>query len=82
MRRGVTDNPSIFEKAVMHSDRYDGQYRELIATGKTVEQSYWELQITDINDALEVTAHALDGRCAIWEFVRYKSASALHVGAW
>lgn len=57
VRRGVTDNPSIFEKAVMHSDRYDGQYRELINAGKTVEQSYWELQITDVIDALEVSWH-------------------------
>ncbi|GAQ91498.1 Transaldolase [Klebsormidium nitens] len=69
--RGVTDNPSIFEKAVMHSDRYDGQYRELIAAGKTVEQSYWELQITDINDALEVlwpvyaASHGEDGYISI-----------------
>lgn len=62
-RRGVTDNPSIFEKAVMHSDRYDGQYRELIEAGKTVEQSYWELQITDVNDALEVTAQNLKQLC-------------------
>lgn len=57
--RGVTDNPSIFEKAVLHSDRYDDQYTQLIQAGKTVEQSYWELQIQDINDALEVNANAL-----------------------
>jgi transaldolase len=57
--RGVTDNPSIFEKAVLHSDRYDDQYTQLIQAGKTVEQSYWELQVQDINDALEVSGNAL-----------------------
>jgi transaldolase len=67
----VTDNPSIFEKAVLHSDRYDDQYTQLIQAGKTVEQSYWELQIQDINDALEIlwpvyaSSHGEDGFVSI-----------------
>src|ERR1700679_2848120 len=51
--RGVTSNPTIFAKAIEGGTFYDAQFRSLLDS-KTVEESYWELVITDITDALAV----------------------------
>ncbi len=52
--RGLTSNPSIFQKAIAGSDSYDAQFRNLIAGGMPVEDAYWELVLSDIGGALEV----------------------------
>lgn len=52
--RGVTSNPSIFQKAITSTDAYDSQFRELISTGKNVEDAYWGLVIKDIQDACDL----------------------------
>ncbi|KAK8969848.1 hypothetical protein KSP40_PGU006533 [Platanthera guangdongensis] len=49
--RGVTSNPTIFQKAISTSNAYDEQFRQLIASGKDIESAYWELVIKDIQDA-------------------------------
>ena len=49
--RGVTSNPTIFQKAIDASSDYDEQFADLLAT-KTVEDAYWELVIADIEGAL------------------------------
>lgn len=54
--RGITSNPSIFQKAIEGSDAYDAQFGELIAGGAGVEDAYWELVTTDIRDALRILA--------------------------
>ncbi len=50
--RGITSNPSIFQKAIEGSDEYTEQFAALLADGATVEQAYWGLVTTDIEDAL------------------------------
>ena len=52
--RGLTSNPSIFQKAIQGSTDYDTQFAELAKTGKTAVESYWEMVIQDIRDALEL----------------------------
>ena len=52
--RGITSNPSIFQKAMTGTDAYDEQLRSLTESGFNVEESYWELVIRDIRDALEI----------------------------
>jgi transaldolase len=52
--RGITSNPSIFQKAIASGDGYTHQLAELTAAGSAVEDSYWELVIRDIEHALEV----------------------------
>ncbi|KAH9329112.1 hypothetical protein KI387_001220 [Taxus chinensis] len=52
--RGITSNPTIFEKAIISSDAYDAQFRQLINGGKEIEDTYWELVIKDIQDACEL----------------------------
>lgn len=52
--RGVTSNPTIFQKAISSSNAYDEQFRQLISAGKDVESAYWELVIKDIQDACKL----------------------------
>ena len=50
--RGLTSNPSIFEKAISDSEAYDQQFQSLIQNGSSIEDAYWRLVQTDIADAL------------------------------
>ena len=52
--RGLTSNPSIFEKAISTSDAYDKQFKELDPVDRSVEEAYWELVITDIAGAANI----------------------------
>ena len=52
--RGITSNPTIFQKAMTDTDDYDTQLLQLIASGKSIEESYWELVVEDINNALDM----------------------------
>lgn len=52
--RGVTSNPTIFQKAISSSNAYDEQFRQLIKSGKDAESAYWELVIKDIQDACKL----------------------------
>jgi transaldolase len=51
--RGVTSNPTIFQKAIEASADYDDQFRSLLQK-HTVEDAYWELVFSDIEGALDV----------------------------
>ena len=46
--RGVTSNPSIFEKAIAGSNDYDGDLRDLVQKGKSIDDIYEELTLWDI----------------------------------
>lgn len=46
--RGVTSNPSIFEKAIGGSNDYDDALRALVEAGKSVDEIYEALVIEDI----------------------------------
>jgi transaldolase len=52
--RGITSNPSIFQKAIAQSDDYDEQFSQLRAAGSSVEDIYWQMVTDDISEALEV----------------------------
>ncbi|KAG8078944.1 hypothetical protein GUJ93_ZPchr0007g5404 [Zizania palustris] len=52
--RGVTSNPTIFQKAISSSNAYDDQFKQLISAGKDAENAYWELVIKDIQDACKL----------------------------
>lgn len=51
--RGLTSNPTIFEKAIGGSDDYDGQLRMLASQGKSRDEIYDELVIEDISNAAD-----------------------------
>jgi transaldolase len=52
--RGVTSNPTIFEKAIGHSDDYDDELNELVAAGKSAHEIYEILAMADISAAADV----------------------------
>ncbi len=52
--RGMTSNPSIFEKAIGQSDDYDGQIQTLVAEGADVNAIYEALAIADIQAACDL----------------------------
>jgi len=52
--RGVTSNPAIFEKAISGSSEYDAQISELAKTSKTNEELFFNLAITDIQNAAKL----------------------------
>src|SRR5215468_6249903 len=64
--RGVTSNPSIFEKAIGHGDDYDAQIAALQASGDLDPGTLFErLAVTDIQhgaDALRPVYHQTQGR--------------------
>jgi transaldolase len=66
--RGVTSNPTIFQKAISGSDAYDEQFRTLLGE-HSVEEAYWELVITDIEAALKVLRPVHDSSDGIDGFV-------------
>jgi transaldolase len=54
--RGLTSNPTIFQKAIQGSVDYDDQFRQLAATNQPVIDNYWAMVLADINSALDVFA--------------------------
>jgi transaldolase len=52
--RGVTSNPTIFEKAMAAGEGYDEQLQQCAADGHTIEESYWALVVDDVRHAADV----------------------------
>ncbi len=52
--RGMTSNPTIFEKAIAGSEDYDAQLRQLASQNKSRDEIYDELVLKDISDAAEI----------------------------
>jgi transaldolase/glucose-6-phosphate isomerase len=52
--RGVTSNPTIFEKAITGSADYDEQLRRLVQAGKGVSEIYEDLVAEDIGNAADI----------------------------
>ena len=51
--RGVTSNPTIFQKAMTSSDVYSADFSRLTESG-SVEQAFWEMASADVTGALEI----------------------------
>jgi transaldolase len=69
--RGLTSNPTIFQKAVEGSQDYDDLFGKMAPQGATVAQVYDALTLRDIQDAARIfrpvwesTAHR-DGYCSL-----------------
>lgn len=52
--RGVTSNPSIFQKAIAKSNDYDAALIPLAEAGEDSESIFWQLAIKDIQDACDI----------------------------
>ncbi len=58
--RGVTSNPTIFEKAITGSTDYNDAMRRLVAEGRSVNEIYEALVIEDIQRAADLFKHVYD----------------------
>ena len=54
--RGMTSNPTIFEKAIGAGSDYDDQLRGLVGSEKNAEALFWDLAIQDIRHACDDSA--------------------------
>jgi transaldolase/glucose-6-phosphate isomerase len=69
--RGLTSNPTIFEKAIAGSEDYDSQLRQLAAQNKSRDEIYDEIVIEDIGNAADVfkpvykKTKGVDGFCSL-----------------
>jgi transaldolase len=74
--RGVTSNPTIFQKSVAGGTLYDEQFADLLRT-HSVEEAYWELAISDVTDGLRVLRPVYDAGQAGDGFVSIEVAASL-----
>ncbi|MGH9278482.1 MAG: transaldolase [Acidimicrobiales bacterium] len=74
--RGVTSNPSIFQKSVAEGSRYDEQLADLVKT-VSVEDAYWEMAIADVRNALAVLRPLYDASGGGDGFVSIEVAASL-----
>jgi len=75
--RGITSNPSIFQKAIEKSPDYDDEFRESIGGGDSIEDAYWDLVTSDISAALKLLRPVYDESDGIDGYVSIEVAPAL-----
>ena len=75
--RGLTSNPSIFQKAIQGSADYDEQFREVVAAGSSIIDDYWDMVIRDIHGACDVFSKVYDQSGGTDGFVSVEVAPSL-----
>ena len=58
---GVTSNPTIFEKGMGHSDRYDDAFRAALEETDDTQEIFERLAHADVRDAADLLRPAFDG---------------------
>ncbi|MFN8051273.1 MAG: transaldolase [Acidimicrobiales bacterium] len=75
--RGITSNPSIFQKAIESATEYDEQFSGLIAEGVSVDDAYWKLVVSDIEAALALLRPVYDESDGVDGYVSVEVSPAL-----
>jgi transaldolase len=75
--RGITSNPTIFQKAIADSADYDSQFTELSRSGTSIEEAYWTMVRADIGDALRILRPVYDSSDGVDGFVSVEVAPSL-----
>jgi transaldolase/glucose-6-phosphate isomerase len=75
--RGVTSNPSIFEKAIAGSSDYDDQMKELVRDGRTASEIYEALVVRDIQEAADLMRPVYDESAGIDGYVSLEVSPTL-----
>jgi transaldolase len=75
--RGLTSNPSIFQKAISAGSDYDEQFGELVRGGDTVLDAYWSLVTSDIRGALDLLRPVYDDSDGVDGYVSVEVAPDL-----
>ncbi|HDZ77322.1 MAG TPA: transaldolase [Candidatus Omnitrophica bacterium] len=58
--RGMTSNPTIFDKAISSSADYDAKILELTKSGRSIFQIYDDLTVKDVQDAADIFLSVYD----------------------
>jgi transaldolase len=74
--RGVTSNPTIFQKAMTASDAYDEQFADLIGR-QSVEAAFWDMAIDDVTAACAILRPVHDASGGRDGFVSLEVSPAL-----
>jgi transaldolase len=74
---GVTSNPTIFEKAMAGSDRYDDAFREQLRETSDVEEIFNQLAYRDIRDAADLLRPTWDRTAGADGHVSFEVAASL-----
>ena len=75
--RGITSNPSIFQKAIENNSDYDQQLRGLVTEGTSIDDTYWDLVVSDIREALAILRPVHDASDGLDGFVSIEVAPSL-----
>ncbi len=75
--RGMTSNPTIFEKAIAGSTDYDTAMRGLIGAGKSVVEIYESLAIEDIQRACDLFRTVYDSTAKLDGYVSFEVSPLL-----
>jgi transaldolase len=67
--RGMTSNPTIFQKAIAGGGAYDEQFASLMRAGSTVSDAYWEMVVDDIRHALALLRPVHDASAGVDGYV-------------
>ena len=59
--RGVTSNPTIFEKAIAGGEGYDESIAKAKAAGDSIDATFWDLAVGDVGGAADVLRPVHDG---------------------
>ncbi len=75
--KGMTSNPTIFEKAIAGSTDYDDQLRELAPSGKSVDEIYEALSMADIKMAADAFRPLYDKSDGVHGYISYEVSPTL-----
>jgi len=75
--RGLTSNPSIFQKSISSGSDYDEQFGDLISAGTSVTDAYWDLVTSDIEGALALLRPVYDASDGVDGYVSVEVAPDL-----
>jgi transaldolase len=75
--RGITSNPSIFQKAIESSEEYTAQLADLVGSGASIEDAYWAMVVSDIEDALALLRPVYDRSDGVDGYVSVEVSPAL-----
>jgi transaldolase/glucose-6-phosphate isomerase len=75
--KGMTSNPTIFEKAIDGSQDYDQQFEQLVSQGKDVMEIYEALTIQDIQTACDALRPLYDSTTTKHGYVSYEVSPLL-----
>ncbi len=75
--RGITSNPTIFQKAIAGQAEYDEQFKSLMERKSSVDDAYWDLVIDDVTHALDLLRPIYDESAGGDGFVSIEVAPGL-----